>query len=668
MRRITMISKKKIEIIKKIIDPYFDYAFYREQISSLGVECDDLLDHYVNEGWLLGLDPNTTFSVKSYIESNPIVIKLETEPLYHSLLRAGVNHNLLLERNKHPKKINQHTYEVLSSFFDIEFYKMQVGALLQPGEDCILHYLEVGCKIGLDPNPKFSTKLYKRHHNLEIDDDKVFYHWITEGRGIGLQSFFSLWPAHEYTVRENSVYDDFDFIYYLKSYPDVESSKENPLIHYMRKGWLEGKNPNREFKTTAYLLQNPDVVLNGNHPFYHYVQQSRLRRVEIDEAKIIREHLGNKIFHAIQDISFPNSLAQATKVAVFLVPQHNEMSGGIFSIFSIANVVRRTKSIHGYYPVVMTIPNSNDDTYYRQHNFTNSENVFRFSQINRCKNLKELYIHIPEYWSKKFVSAIDINTTEFLNKIENLHINILNQNTELMPESSVDFTGLRELATTSLSQSVAHHAYFGQSFSDKYNLATHLLPAYTDLSAYTPTSFSKKEDLIIYSLDDAPYKQKCLDILKKNFPEFKFQEVRGISFDEYMDLATRCMFSISFGEGFDGYIAQPIYQGGLGLTVFREDFFPSHEFLKYDIFFESPEQMLEKIVNVVSKYRNDQFGYDFLNKELVAEYDKLYSFDDYVTRIINLMNRNFDLIPGSVDVANIVPAYRTSLSSKSPLY
>ena len=102
-----------------------------------------------------------------------------------------------------------------------------------------------------------------------------------------------------------------------------------------------------------------------------------------------------------------------------------------------------------------------------------------------------------------------------------------------MPEAG-QFVRLRELADE-LTQSVAHHAYFSQAFADKYDLPTLLLPAYTDLSAYTPSTYGDKEKLIIYSPDDAPHKERCLELIRKWHPEYELLEIRDITFDQYMN-------------------------------------------------------------------------------------------------------------------------------------
>jgi hypothetical protein len=353
---------------------------------------------------------------------------------------------------------------------------------------------------------------------------------------------------------------------------------------------------------------------------------------------------------AIQDMNFPLPVMQAERLIVIAVPEHNAMSGGIYSMFSIASHLRRIRRIHGYEVVVMTRPQKAGLTYFRNTNFINSENVFRFSKLGICDNIKELYLHIPEYTAATFLDDMSGYERAALERVETLRINILNQNVKLMPEPEL-LDGLRTL-TSDITQSVAHHAYFSQDETDRYNLPTLLLPAYTDLSAYPAAPFPEKEKLIIYSPDAAPHKVRCLSKIRETLPDFELVEICDITFDNFMDLATRCMFSITFGEGFDGYLAQPMHQGGIGFATYEKKFFPSDHFKAYYNIFADPEQMVEEICGRIRYLESNRNAYEALNRRWIAEYEKLYNYDEYRERIRMLAMREFELFPRSLKISN----------------
>ena len=67
----------------------------------------------------------------------------------------------------------------------------------------------------------------------------------------------------------------FDREWYLQQYPDVGELKINPILHYLRSGAAEGRDPNPEFSTWGYMETYPDVVAHGMNPFVHYVRYGR---------------------------------------------------------------------------------------------------------------------------------------------------------------------------------------------------------------------------------------------------------------------------------------------------------------------------------------------------------------------------------------------------------
>lgn len=63
----------------------------------------------------------------------------------------------------------------------------------------------------------------------------------------------------------------FDVSYYLRSYDDVRKSDINPIKHYLKFGWKEGRNPSERFDTNFYLDIYPDVRDSGMNPLVHFI-------------------------------------------------------------------------------------------------------------------------------------------------------------------------------------------------------------------------------------------------------------------------------------------------------------------------------------------------------------------------------------------------------------
>lgn len=100
----------------------------------------------------------------------------------------------------------------------------------------------------------------------------------------------------------------FNPVYYLLSYPDVREGDIDPLVHFIRYGWREGRNPSEEFNTTQYLEVNPDVRFSRINPLLHYIKFGRNEGRKSIDAKIVvsQENLPDKNFLPKVSIIVPN--------------------------------------------------------------------------------------------------------------------------------------------------------------------------------------------------------------------------------------------------------------------------------------------------------------------------------------------------------------------------
>ena len=63
----------------------------------------------------------------------------------------------------------------------------------------------------------------------------------------------------------------FDQVWYLKTYPDVARTGNDPVRHWMRHGVQEGRDPGPRFKTRWYLRTYSDVEMTGENPLVHHL-------------------------------------------------------------------------------------------------------------------------------------------------------------------------------------------------------------------------------------------------------------------------------------------------------------------------------------------------------------------------------------------------------------
>lgn len=71
------------------------------------------------------------------------------------------------------------------------------------------------------------------------------------------------------TIKESGLFDE---KYYFETYEDVRKANIDPIKHYIRDGWKEGRNPSKRFDTNFYLDSYPDVRDAKINPLVHFIK------------------------------------------------------------------------------------------------------------------------------------------------------------------------------------------------------------------------------------------------------------------------------------------------------------------------------------------------------------------------------------------------------------
>jgi SAM-dependent methyltransferase len=83
------------------------------------------------------------------------------------------------------------------------------------------------------------------------------------------------WRSMVAEVKET---DLFDAAFYLSNNPDVATSRVDPALHFVVRGWKEGRKPSPGFDPAFYLARYPDVATAGTNPLLHYLRTGRAER------------------------------------------------------------------------------------------------------------------------------------------------------------------------------------------------------------------------------------------------------------------------------------------------------------------------------------------------------------------------------------------------------
>ena len=330
-------------------------------------------------------------------------------------------------------------------------------------------------------------------------------------------------------------------------------------------------------------------------------------------------------------------LKSAKKMILFLTPSQMKISGGVMSIYSLCEVSRELNP--DFCCILSTYPNDKY-TYASNDYFYNNEKIYRFSQIvDNCKNLESLMIHIPDYYAKYFYGDLKNKEKRFLSSVKNLHINILNQNIDLMAEPQ-DLESLFKL-TTNVTQTTAHDRYATQEVCNKWQIPTHLFLAMWDMSKYKKRFFEEKEKIIVLSPDENENKEAIVSNLKEKLADWQFVTVENMTFAEYMDLISKAFFTVTFGEGFDGYFNQPLSVGSLSFAVYNDEFFPDKSWKELDNVYSSFEEMKEKIAGDMKRLLSDSNKYNETVQKSKEKKEELYSKEKFMKNLRNFYAENY---------------------------
>jgi hypothetical protein len=340
-------------------------------------------------------------------------------------------------------------------------------------------------------------------------------------------------------------------------------------------------------------------------------------------------------------------LTDCKNLAIFFVPAVAGVSGGVRSIFSFCSTTRALCS--DYAAVVCTLPSYFTVAAYTW--FRNKEQVYRFDLIvQHAKNLEKLVLHIPEYAAGNFAGKCSKKQREFIQRIPQVHINIMNQNIELMPPPE-KLRELRQL-TQHITQTTAHDRYASQETADHWQIPAHLLSVSIDISHYEKRSFTEKEKLIVFSPDRPETARKFFLLFKRSLPEYNIITVKNKTFDAYMDLISRAFVVITFGEGFDGYFLQPAIVGTLGIAVYNDTFFPDKSWILLENVYESFEILYSSIVyDIKNKFCLPKIYNDTI-EQLQLKCSMLYTCDKYRDNIVNFYAGKYHYLPTASGIGN----------------
>ena len=311
----------------------------------------------------------------------------------------------------------------------------------------------------------------------------------------------------------------------------------------------------------------------------------------------------------------------ARRLIVFLTPGYDGPSGGVMSIAAIYRETQALQKLHGSKVVMCTLPDEPPLLKYTW--FKNRNYLLDFEALlNRCSHLDFLLVHLPEYAVNQLHDWLESHWSRFAG-VKEVHFNVLVQNIDLV--QGQDLTALERFGKVTCT--TAHEAYSNAETRKALGVALHRLSCCNGPELFTLTPYANKRPLLMVSHDPHPLKETVLDHIHRALPALKIQVIQNLPYEDYCEVARTAKWSLTFGEGLDGYFSDPVFYGGVAFAVFNERYF-TPAFAKLETVYPSWEVLMEKITGDFQRL-DEPSSYERCWREAFELLSKLYSTERF---------------------------------------
>jgi hypothetical protein len=211
--------------------------------------------------------------------------------------------------------------------------------------------------------------------------------------------------------------------------------------------------------------------------------------------------------------------------------------------------------------------------------------------LHSSTKLDYLQLHIPDYAVNRVLEWLNTTWPAFKKKVRELHLNVLLFNIDNIQGQKV--SELKSFG--SVSATTAHEAYTNAATREALGVSVHRLSVCNGPELFCRSDFKDKEPILIVSHDEHPLKEQVLAQIAEALPELTIKVIQDITYEDYRKLIARAKWSLTFGEGLDGYFVEPVFSGSIPFAVFNDRYFTS-AFAELETVYQSWEMLTDRIV------------------------------------------------------------------------
>ena len=292
-------------------------------------------------------------------------------------------------------------------------------------------------------------------------------------------------------------------------------------------------------------------------------------------------------------------ISDRKRFVIFLVPGLDTVNGGIMSICSIASETEKLLTRNGVSVAVCTA--YCEPRMLRYTKFENDIDILALADLlPRFPTGADVLVHVPEMFLQKFVS--DCPSVYLSRPDLKWRFNILLQ-IDLMPQREA-VEVLKKIGPTTVT--LAYKVMAAEA-AQRLGCPVHFLSWFICPEDFERLEYSSKQKLIVISPDSHPAKFEIVRRMSEALPDHKIIEIRNMTYEKYKSIIKYAKFACTFGEGLDGYFAETIFCGGVGIAIFDDRYFTA-EFRNLDGVFRDSERAITGIAEFI-KTTNSEVRY-----------------------------------------------------------
>ncbi len=311
------------------------------------------------------------------------------------------------------------------------------------------------------------------------------------------------------------------------------------------------------------------------------------------------------------------------RLIVFLTPGYEHRTGGVLSIAATYRESLALRHLHRAKVVMCGVP-GDDPLFYKYTWFRNRNYLLDLNSVlKNCAHLDFLLLHIPEYAVNQVLEWLNSASATLLSNVKEVHLNILLQNLDCLQGQNVsDLKRFGKVTCTT-----AHDAYTNSATRDALGVSVHKLGVRTGPELFSRSTYWEKEPLLVVSNDPHPLRDEVLGRITERCPHLELRVIQNLSYEAYKKLIRHAKWSLTFGEGLDGYFAEEVWSGGVAFAVFNDRYF-TPAFATLETVYPTWEVLLGRMPADLQRL-DDPVAYNRCWREAYDLLNDLYSTDRF---------------------------------------